>query len=118
MDTSWSAAVLVGGHAPRLDGRSKPLLEIEGRAGWDAVVPRTAERWHPRCAIYAARVAPARRARLDRGALRVTDALSNLSVRAVDDADVGAFDADGRLLLNVNTPDDLRRAVARGPHGH
>jgi molybdopterin-guanine dinucleotide biosynthesis protein A len=199
MDTSWSAAVLVGGRARRLEGRAKPLLDVDGqpiltrlaaalagldrvptlvtpdpapyaatgffiqqdlvdggslgalytalatastayvlvlagdlpfvttaflahlvdcRRGWDAVVPRTAGRWHPLCAVYAAHAAPRLRARIDRGALRITDALADLSVRAVDDAEIRPFDADGRLLLNVNTPDDLRRAVAPGPHRH
>jgi molybdopterin-guanine dinucleotide biosynthesis protein A len=88
------------------------------RAGWDAVVPRIDGRWHPLCAVYAASVAPQLRTRIEGGALRVTDALHDLSVRAVDEADVRAFDPDGRLLLNVNTPDDLRRAIAPGPHGH
>ena len=46
-----------------------------------------------------------------RGEWRVIDALEDLTVGAVSDADLAPFDPDGRLLLNVNTPDDSVRAT-------
>ena len=76
----------------------------------DVVVPRDRHGRHPLCASYHRRCAPALKARIDRGALRVGDALEELSVREVEPEELSTFDPDGRLLLNVNTPDDYERA--------
>jgi len=189
---AWSAAVLAGGRGRRLDGRTKPLVELQGRtiltrqvealaalgvvprliapdaspyaalpfevvpdlvtagalgalytavatavtphvlviagdlpfltdrflqslvarrAHADAVVPRPGGRWQPLCAVYHRDVAARLRVRIDRGQWRVTDALDDLTVDAVTDVDLAPFDPDGRLLLNVNTPDDLSLAT-------
>ncbi|MFN2447540.1 MAG: molybdenum cofactor guanylyltransferase [Vicinamibacterales bacterium] len=78
--------------------------------GVDAAVPRTAIGRHPLCAVYDRRVAPTLKERLDRGALRVVDALDGLHVRDIDPSDVSRFDPDGVLLTNINTPDDYARA--------
>lgn len=76
----------------------------------DAVVPAPHGRWQPLCAIYATAAAPALRAQLDRGQLRVTDAVATLRVTLVDDATLATFDHRDRLLLNVNTPGDHESA--------
>ncbi len=188
---AWSAAVLAGGRGRRLDGRTKPLVDLHGRtilarqaaalaalgrvprliapdatpyaalpfevvpdlvaagalgalytavasaptpyvlviagdlpfvtadflgalvarrADAEAIVPQPGGRWQPLCAVYHRDVAARLRARIDRGEWRITDALEDLVVCAVRDADLSPFDPDGRLLLNVNTPDDLRLA--------
>jgi molybdopterin-guanine dinucleotide biosynthesis protein A len=44
------------------------------------------------------------------GALRIADALSDLQVRDIGSDEVAPFDPDGRLLTNVNTPDDYEQA--------
>ncbi len=51
--------------------------------------------------------------RLDRGSLRVTEALDDLHVREVTTEEIADFDATGMLLMNVNTPDDYREADRR-----
>ena len=89
------------------------LLEANPEA--DAVVPQTADGWHPLCGVYHRRVATHFRARIDGGALRITDALDGLDVHAIVPEEVARFDPDGRLLLNVNTPDDYRRACYNVP---
>ncbi len=43
----------------------------------------------------------------------VLDALDDLSVREIDPDELATLDPDGRLLVNVNTPDDYRDAHAR-----
>ncbi len=77
----------------------------------EAVVPRPGGRWQPLCGVYHRDVAPRLRDRIDRGQWRVTDALEDLRVSAMTDAELAPFDPDGRLLLNVNTPEDLKAAT-------
>jgi molybdenum cofactor guanylyltransferase len=79
----------------------------------DAVVPRSGERWQPLCAMYHRRVAGHLHEAIVAGNWRVADTLSGLDVHAVTGADLARFDADERLLLNVNTPDDYLRADPR-----
>lgn len=82
----------------------------------DAIVPRIHGRWHPLCAAYRRRVALRLKARLDRGALRVTDALSDMHVRALPDAELAALGGP-KVLMNVNTPDDFRAAGGEKIYG-
>jgi molybdenum cofactor guanylyltransferase len=77
----------------------------------EAIVPQPGGRWQPLCAVYHRGVAARLKARIDQGHLRVTDALEDLTVCAVADAELAPFDPDGHLLLNVNTPADLRIAT-------
>jgi molybdopterin-guanine dinucleotide biosynthesis protein A len=76
----------------------------------DVAVPRDERGRHPLCASYARRTAGHVRARIEAGALRVGDALEGLDVREIEGDELEPFDVDGRLLLNVNTPDDYARA--------
>jgi molybdopterin-guanine dinucleotide biosynthesis protein A len=102
--------LVVAGDLPFLTGRFLGSL-VARRADAEAVVPRPGGRWQPLCAVYHRDVAARLRIRIDRGQWRVTDALEDLTVHAVTDRDLAPFDPDGRLLLNVNTPDDLRLAT-------
>lgn len=81
----------------------------------DVALPRTADGRHPLCACYAQSCAGPIRRRLEAGKLRVQDLLDTLVVRDVSGRELSAFDPDGLLLLNVNTPADYARASAR--HG-
>lgn len=85
------------------------MVALRERA--EAVVPQPGGRWQPLCAVYHRRIAPRLKERIDRGQWRVTDVLADLTVCPVTAADLARFDPDGRLLLNVNTPDDLRLAT-------
>jgi molybdopterin-guanine dinucleotide biosynthesis protein A len=76
----------------------------------DVALPRSAAGRHPLCASYARRVAGHLKTRIDRGDLRVREALDGLDVRELGPDELAAFDPDGLLLLNVNTPDDYAKA--------
>jgi len=84
----------------------------ERGAGADATVPRDARGRHPLCASYARRIAGHLHGRITAGNLRVGDALVDLAVRELGPDELAPFDRDGRLLCNVNTPDDYERARA------
>lgn len=72
----------------------------------DAVVPRTADGMHPLCAMYGTRIAPAVAAAIARGEFALHRLLGHLTVVIVDADEIAPFDADGRLLTNVNTPEE------------
>jgi molybdenum cofactor guanylyltransferase len=76
----------------------------------EAVVPRTDSGWHPLCAAYRRTIASRMKTRLDRRALRISDALADLRVRALTTDELERYGAHDMLLMNVNTPDDYRQA--------
>ncbi len=76
----------------------------------EAVVPCVDGRWHPLAAAYRRSVATGIKSRLDRGDLRMSDALNDLKVREVTVDDLLRIATDDWLLTNVNTPDDHRQA--------
>jgi len=76
----------------------------------DVALPRSPDGYHPLCACYAPACADPIRRRLEAGALKVIDLLTDVRVRELAPDELEAFDRDGLLLLNINTPDDLARA--------
>jgi molybdopterin-guanine dinucleotide biosynthesis protein A len=79
----------------------------------DATVPRDARGPHPLCASWAVAAGPVIRDLLGRGVRKVGTALEALRVHFVEGGTLAAFDPDGWLLHNINTPEDYRRACAR-----
>jgi molybdopterin-guanine dinucleotide biosynthesis protein A len=92
-----------------------PFLEYLATTGpdCDVTVPRDERGLHPLCAVYARAVAPAIRRSIDRGERRVREAIDALRLHLVEGPALAAFDPAGRLLENINTPDDYAR-VRRG----
>jgi len=83
---------------------------VEKGCGVDVAVPRDARGRHPLCASYARRAAAHLRARIDAGDVTVGAALEGLAVCEIGPDELAPFNRDGRLLLNINTPDDYARA--------
>lgn len=79
----------------------------------DAVVPRNAAGLQPLCAVYDRGCAAAIRGRIERGRRRLVDLAGSLRVTEVGPDEVAAFDPDGMLLFNVNTPADHAHAISR-----
>jgi molybdopterin-guanine dinucleotide biosynthesis protein A len=96
---------------PFLDAPFLTYLMERGRDA-DAAVPRDEHGRHPLCASYARRIAGHLHGRITAGDLRVRDALVDLAVRELGPDELAPFNRDGRLLLNINTPDDYARARA------
>lgn len=84
------------------------LRELAG--GADAVVPFVNGRRHPLCALYRRECLEPAKACLASGRRRMDDLLDRLNLRLVGPAE--ALPAPlSRAVLNVNTPDDYRRAL-------
>ena len=90
-----------------------PFLRTSAERGRGVDVARAARRARTSSAVRVVRppdVAGHLHARIESGDLRVGDALADLAVRELGPDELAPFDPDGRLLLNVNTPDDYARA--------
>ena len=116
-------AALVNAHAPvtLVVAGDMPFLSLEflrhlaARVeGVDVAVPRTPDGYHPLCAAYAQTARPFVERQLARGVLKVSALFSmDLRVAELGPAELAAFDPEGRMLSNVNTPHDYRQACSR-----
>jgi len=111
MDAPTEQVLVIGCDMPFLDAPFLTYLMERGRDA-DAAVPRDERGRHPLCASYARRIAGHLHDRITAGTLRVGDALVDLAVRELGPDELAPFNRDGRLLLNINTPDDYARARA------
>jgi molybdopterin-guanine dinucleotide biosynthesis protein A len=108
-------AIVLAGDMPFVD---TPLIEelIRRRDDADAVVPTTDAGSHPLCAWYRRSLALGFKARIDRGELRIRDAIAGVRLHSFGSADTAALDADGTMLMNVNTIADYERACQAARH--
>ena len=107
---STATVVVLAGDMPFVTSALVRRL-AEMTDGFDAVVPRDELGWQPLSAGYRRTIAPHVKGQLDRQALRVVDALGGMRVDEVAGDDRRRLDSsDGMLLMNVNSPDDLRHA--------
>jgi molybdopterin-guanine dinucleotide biosynthesis protein A len=79
----------------------------------DAVVPKSATGTEPLCALYHQRAEPGIRGALTLGNKKVKDAVENLRVEIIEPAEWKAFDSEGHLFKNMNSPEDYEEARAR-----
>ena len=112
-EASWSLVV-----ACDLPYLTKAWLNyLVGRAlaaeAADVLLPLTLRGAEPLCAMYHKRCEPAIHRALDRGTRKVTDALAGIQLETIDPAKWEAFDPDGLLFKNMNSPADYEEAEAR-----
>jgi molybdopterin-guanine dinucleotide biosynthesis protein A len=83
----------------------------------DALAPRPAGRAEPLCARYSVRARSVVEGRLAGGQLALHELLAELATVWLDDQALATLDPGGLSFVNLNTPDDLRRAeeLARRP---
>jgi molybdenum cofactor guanylyltransferase len=79
----------------------------------EVVLPMNTRGAEPLCAVYNKRGEVAIRAALERGVRKVTDGLKELRVETIEPTDWKAFDSDGLLFKNMNSPEDYEEAKAR-----
>lgn len=103
-------AVVVACDLPFLDAELlRHLLHLA--PGYDAVVPRIDGRAQVLHAVYARRVERAAREQIAAGQLKVERVLERLRVRWIEAAEIKPIDPLHRSFINVNTPEDWKRAV-------
>jgi molybdopterin-guanine dinucleotide biosynthesis protein A len=86
------------------------LERLAAVTGADAVMPRTAAGYQPLCAVYARSCATAIRERLDRGERHAAVPPGGVRVAEIGPGELEAWDPEGLLFVNVNTPHDYAQA--------
>jgi molybdopterin-guanine dinucleotide biosynthesis protein A len=81
----------------------------------DVVVPRTPKGYEPLHAVYGKSCLPQIEAMILAKALRTDILFSRVRVREVGETELRRFDPELTSFSNVNTPEDLDRALARPP---
>lgn len=94
------------------------LLQTAAAEPIDVLLPIDRQgRAEPLCAVYSKRSRAAIAEAVRHGIHKMTDAFASLKVRRLPFADYEAFDPEGRLFANLNTPADLAVTVGPQPHG-
>ena len=82
------------------------------RQNYDAVVPMLGGYPEPTHAAYSKACLPHIERRLKANQLRIAAFFERVSVRSLTEDEVDQFDPEHLSFFNVNTPDDLARAIA------
>jgi molybdopterin-guanine dinucleotide biosynthesis protein A len=87
------------------------LLEYMSGLDADLVIPRSARGYEPLCAVYSKACLAPIRIRLERRALEASVLPDGVRIAEVGPESLAAYDPDGLLFVNVNTPHDYERAT-------
>ncbi|MDW7649823.1 MAG: molybdenum cofactor guanylyltransferase [Bacillota bacterium] len=80
--------------------------------GYDVTIPREGEYLQPLCAVYHKNCLPQMEKLLTVKNYKVTAFFPFMRVRYVDMADLVPFDREQLTFLNINTPEDYKKALA------
>lgn len=89
----------------------------EALDGCDVAVPRTPGGLEPLHAAYRSTCRPVMEEQLARGSLKVTGFFERVKVREIPWEELERFDPTGRMLLNINSPEDMKRAAGIVTYG-
>ncbi|MHB8771006.1 MAG: molybdenum cofactor guanylyltransferase [Syntrophales bacterium] len=80
------------------------------RVDFDAVVPHSPRGFEPLFAVYAKSCLVPMRNLLESDNRRIRDFYPHVSVRYVEQEELADFDRVGRSFVNINTPEELKKA--------
>jgi molybdopterin-guanine dinucleotide biosynthesis protein A len=86
------------------------LRRLDAETGADLVIPKSRRGYEPLCAIYSRACAGDIHARITRGALQASVLPKGVHVVEIGPEILAAYDPEGLLFVNVNTPHDYERA--------
>jgi len=91
--------------------REAVTFVMDGLAGYQVSVPRTPKGLEPLHAAYRRDCMDVIARQLDSGKLKVTDFYDEVSVHFIPWEELMRFDQAGRLLYNINSPEDMESAA-------
>lgn len=96
-------------------GLMRHMLDL--RPGYDAVVPVSDGYPEPTHALYSKACLPYIERRLKAGQLKIAGFFDDVRVRYVGADEIDRFDSERLSFFNVNTPEDLSRALVLADEG-
>jgi molybdopterin-guanine dinucleotide biosynthesis protein A len=81
---------------------------ISQTTGYDIIVPAPPDGLQPLHAVYARRCLPVIRGLIERDRLKISGFYPGHRLLTISPEIIRSFDPEGRIFLNVNTPEDLR----------
>ncbi|HYN14768.1 MAG TPA: molybdenum cofactor guanylyltransferase [Terriglobales bacterium] len=78
-------------------------------------VPRIAGGYQPLCAVYRRAFAPLAQAALEGGKNKIDALFAATTTRILEESELSRFAFSAAMFENLNTPEDLRRAVPEKP---
>ena len=96
-------------------GLMRHMLDL--RPGYDAIVPVPEGYPEPTHALYSKACLPHIERRLKAGQLKIAGFFDDVCVRYVGADEISRFDSERLSFFNVNTPEDLSRALALADEG-
>jgi molybdopterin-guanine dinucleotide biosynthesis protein A len=91
--------------------RQAVAFVMDGLAGYQVSVPRTPDGLEPLHAAYRRDCIDTIAMQLDAGNLKITDFYGEASVHYLPWEELRRFDPAGRLLYNINSPEDMKGAA-------
>lgn len=85
---------------------------VSRAAGHDIVVPAPPDGLQPLHAVYSRRCLPAIKGMIERNRLKITGFYPGHRILTINPEVIRTFDPQGRMFMNVNTPEDLRKLSA------
>jgi len=85
--------------------------------GYDIVVPAPPDGLQPLHAVYSRRCLPAIRDLLERKRLKITGFYPGHKLRTISPEVLSSFDPEGRMFMNVNTPEDILKLPSPSDRG-
>ena len=109
-ETDWNLVLAVD--LPLITAHFLGAIVKACGGGEVAVVPKVHGQLQPLCAAYHRAILPELERALARGELSIHRLLERMSARIIGEAELIAGGFNPGMLLNVNTPEDLKRAYA------
>jgi molybdopterin-guanine dinucleotide biosynthesis protein A len=85
--------------------------------GYDIVVPAPPDGLQPLHAVYSRRCLPAIRDLLERKLLKITGFYPGHKLRTISPEVLRSFDPEGRMFMNINTPEDILKLPSLSDRG-
>jgi len=85
--------------------------------GYDIVVPAPPDGLQPLHAVYSRRCLPAIRDLLERKRLQIKGFYPGHKLRMISPEVLRSFDAEGRMFMNINTPEDILKLPSLSDRG-
>jgi molybdopterin-guanine dinucleotide biosynthesis protein A len=80
----------------------------------DIIVPLPDDGYQPLHAVYSQRCLPAMKRLITADKLKVTGVYKEMRLMTITEEQIKPFNPDGRLFLNINTPEDLAELKTEG----